>query len=82
MPYDKGSTTFTLVVPQTFSLASIDRVVFQWGTLFSDPAAQGGFFVGAFQEEAPEPATWILIPCALGVLGARKLLSRAAARPR
>jgi hypothetical protein len=82
LPYDRGSTTFTLLVPHTFSLASIDRVVFQWGTLFNDPSAQGGFFVGAFQEEAPEPTTWTLIPCALGVFAARRRLSRAAARPR
>jgi len=81
-PYDKGSTAFTLLVPQTFTLGNIDRVVFQWGTLFSDPAAEGGFFAGPFQDEAPEPGTWVLIPGALAMLAARKKLSRVAARLR
>ena len=81
------SSTFALDVPSTFTMGSIDRIVFQRGTVLEDPVPPGGsiFFVGT-QDEAPEPPTWGCVGGVLALLGLatyreRRIRGAGAGRP-
>jgi hypothetical protein len=67
--YAVGSTIFTMVTPDAFTLATIQRIAFMWGTSADNVWAygEGSLFFG-LQDEAPEPATWGLIGAALAAL--------------
>jgi len=68
-PYAVGSTTFTAITPDSFTLATIHRVAFLWGTSADNVWAygDGAFFVGA-EDVAPEPGTWALASAALAMV--------------
>ena len=76
-PYALGSTTFTMITPDAFTLATIQRVVFLWGTSADNIWAygNGGFFVGA-EDAAPEPGTWALASAALAIVLVRVIRRR------
>jgi hypothetical protein len=65
-PFDSKMMTFTLTVPDTFSMAYIDHWALTGNTYTYNPGSP-------FQDEAPEPATWVLIAGALACLGGRRL---------
>jgi hypothetical protein len=65
-PFDGKLMTSTVTVPDTFSMAYIDHLALTGNTYTYDP-------VSPFQDEAPEPATWLLIAGALACLGAGRL---------
>jgi hypothetical protein len=65
--YALKMATFTLTVPDTFSLSYVDHVTFVWNTY--DP-------VSPFQDEAPEPGSLFLVAGAVASLGARYCVSR------
>jgi hypothetical protein len=65
--YSAGSATFTMMVPNAFTLATIDHITFVWGTSANDPfqSANLTFFDPL---DAPEPSTWILIPAGMALV--------------
>jgi hypothetical protein len=70
--YAVGSTTLTMTTPDAFTLATIQRVAFLWGTSADNVWAYGDrdFFVGGL-DEAPEPAPWALVSAALAIVLAK-----------
>jgi hypothetical protein len=72
--YSAGSATFTMIVPSSFTLATIDHITFVWGSSPDNPFS--GPFLSFDPVDAPEPSTWILTPLAMAVALAMRRRSR------
>jgi hypothetical protein len=79
-PYSVGSATFVLNVPSSFTLTTIDRIVFAWGTSPNDPWGDARYSYFGDAGVAPEPSTWLLAAAAVAWVVRRA--SRAAERRR